>query len=167
MPPVHKDYAIDLYYIVIKEIMKSASIVVIWVTSIALLLTLVAITIPLAQAQMTLDITKAGGDKPYGGEKLGTVLIVPKEHMVSVLANMSAPPAEGKVFEGWFVDDGGSGYKLSLGEFSKNGTLAFNQQMVNPYTYTQFIVTEEPFEDADPNAASATGGTQLQTPFGR
>ena len=66
---------------------------------------------------------------------------------------MSAPPGEGKVFEGWFVDDGGSGYKLSLGEFSKNGTLTFNEQMVNPYTYTQFIVTEEPFEDADPNAA--------------
>ena len=146
--------------------MKSTSITAVWVTSIALLLTLVATTVPLAHAQMTLDITKASGDKPYGGEKLGTVLIVPKEHMVSVLANMTAPPAEGKVFEGWFVDDGGSGYKLSLGEFSKNGTLAFNQQMVNPYTYTQFIVTEEPFEDADPNAASATGGTQLQTPFG-
>ena len=64
---------------------------------------------------------------------------------------MSAPPADGKVYEGWFVDDGGSGYKLSLGEFSKNGTLTFNEQMVNPYTYTQFIVTEEPFEDADPN----------------
>ena len=30
---------------------------------------------------------------------------------------------------------------------------AYSQkQMVNPYTYTQFIVTEEPFEDADPNA---------------
>ena len=25
-----------------------------------------------------------------------------------------------------------------------------NDQMVNPYTYTQFIVTEEPFEDPDP-----------------
>jgi len=160
-------YAIDLNYIVIKEIMKSTSIVAVWVTSIALLLTLVAITVPLAHAQMTLDITKAGGDKPYGGEKLGTVLIVPKEHLVSVTANMSAPPAEGKVFEGWFVDDGGSGYKLSLGEFSKNGTLTLREQMVNPYTYTQFIVTEEPFEDADPNAAAATGGTQLQTPFGR
>ena len=48
---------------------------------------------------MTLDIMKAGGDKPYGGEELGTVLIVPKEHLVSVTANMSAPPAEGKVFE--------------------------------------------------------------------
>lgn len=160
-------YAIDLNYIVIKEVMKSTSIVAVWVTSIALLLTLVAVTVPLAHAQMTLDITKAAGDKPYGGEKLGTVLIVPKEHMVWVTANMSAPPGNGKVFEGWFVDDGGSGYKLSLGEFSKNGTLNFQQQMVNPYTYTQFIVTEEPFEDADPNAAGATGGTQLQTPFGR
>ena len=95
------------------------------------------------------------------------LLIVPKEHVVWVTANMSAPPANGKVFEGWFVDDGGSGYKLSLGEFAKNGTLTFKERMVNPYTYTQFIVTEEPFEDADPNAAAASGGTQLQTPFGR
>ena len=71
------------------------------------------------------------------------------------------------MYEGWFVDAGGSGYKLSLGEFGKNGTLQFDQQMVNPYTYTQFIVTEEPFEDADPNAAGAIGGAQLQAPFER
>ena len=44
---------------------------------------------------------------------------------------------------------------------------SFNEQMVNPYTYTQFIVTEEPVEDPDPNAATDTGGTQLQIPFGR
>ena len=116
---------------------------------------------------MTLDITRADLDKPYGGEKLGTVLIVPKAHEISVTANMNSQPTNGMVYEGWLVDDGGSGYKLSLGEFLKNGTLTFNQHMVNPYTYTQFIVTEEPFEDADPNAAGATGGTQLQTPFGR
>jgi len=146
---------------------STSNVVAVWVTGIALLLTQVAITVPLAHAQMTLDITGAGGDKPYGGEKLGTVLIVPEEHVVWVKANMSAPPAEGKVYEGWFVDDGGSGYKLSLGEFAKNGTLYLKEQMVNPYTYTQFIVTEEPFEDPDPNAAAATGGTQLQTPFGR
>ena len=30
--------------------------------------------------------------------------------------------------------------------------------MVDPYTYSQFIVTEEPVEDADPDAASAIGG---------
>ena len=57
-------YAIDLNYIVIREIMKSTSIVAVWVTSIALLLTLVGVTVPLAHAQMTLDITKAGGDSP-------------------------------------------------------------------------------------------------------
>ena len=44
------------------------------------------------------------------------------------------------------------GIELSLGEFAKNGTLTLREQMVNPYTYTRFIVTEEPFEDADPNA---------------
>ena len=81
---------------------------------------------------------------------------------------MNSQPTNGMVYEGWLVDDGGSGYKLSLGEFLKNGTLTFNQHMVNPYTYTQFIVTEEPFEDADPNAVWCyRRNTVLQTPFGR
>jgi hypothetical protein len=160
-------YTIDLNYIIIIKIMKSTSNVTVWVSNIILLLTLVAITVPLAHAQMTLNITKADADKPYGGEKLGTVLVVPKEHVLSVTANMSAQPTNGTVYEGWLVDDGGSGYKLSLGEFSKNGTLTYQDQMVNPYTYTQFIVTEEPFEDPDPNAATATGRTQLHAPFGR
>ena len=36
---------------------------------------------------------------------------------------MSAQPTNGTVYEGWLVDDGGSGYRVSgLGEFSKNGT---------------------------------------------
>ena len=122
----------------------------------------------MAQAQqINIDVTKPATDKPFGGEKVGTISITPEGHIVHVIANMSAPPSSGKVYEGWFVDAGGSGYKLSLGEFGKNGTLQFDQQMVNPYTYTQFIVTEEPFEDADPNAADAIGGAQLQAPFER
>ena len=121
-----------------------------------------------AQAQqINIDVTKPASDKPFGGEKVGTISITPEGHIVHLLANISAQPSSGKVYEGWFVDAGGSGYKLSLGEFGKNGTLQFNQQMVNPYTYTQFIVTEEPFEDADPNAAGAIGGAQLQAPFQR
>ena len=121
-----------------------------------------------AQAQqINIDVTKPASDKSFGGEKVGTISITPEGHIVHLLANISAPPSSGKVYEGWFVDAGGSGYKLSLGEFGKNGTLQFNQQMVNPYTYTQFIVTEEPFEDADPNAAGAIGGAQLQAPFER
>jgi len=121
-----------------------------------------------AQAQqINIDVTKPASDKPFGGEKVGTISITPEGHIVHLLANMSAPPSSGKVYEGWLVDAGGSGYKLSVGEFGKNGTLQFDQQMVNPYTYTQFIVTEEPFEDADPNAADAIGGAQLQAPFER
>ena len=80
---------------------------------------------------------------------------------------MSTLPKEGKVFEGWLEDAGGSDYKLSVGEFSKNGTLDFTDTMVNPYTYTQFLVTEEPFEDPDPNAASVIAGADLVSPFGQ
>jgi hypothetical protein len=122
----------------------------------------------MAQAQqIDIDVTKPASNNPFGGEKVGTISITPDGHMVHIAANLTAPPNTGKVYEGWFVDAGGSGYKLSLGEFGKNGTLQFDQQMVNPYTYTQFIVTEEPFEDADPNAAGAIGGAQLQAPFAR
>jgi hypothetical protein len=122
--------------------------------------------IALAQ-QIVMDLTKPSGDKPYGGDKIGTVTIIPKGHVLDIVANMSSPPDAGKVWEGWLVDDGGSGYKLSVGEFAKNGTLHLVEQMVNPYTYTQFIVTQEPFEDTDPDAATVSAGTQLQTPFGR
>jgi len=39
--------------------------------------------------------------------------------------------------------------------------------MVNPYTYKQFIVTEEPLNDIDPNAADTYGGSDLLPPFGQ
>ena len=123
--------------------------------------------LPVAHAQQTLDITQSTEGKATGGEKMGTLTITPEAHTVGIVANMSAPPAEGKVFEGWLVDSGGSEYKLSLGEFSKNGTLNYKETLVNPYTYTQFIVTEEPFEDDDPNAAAAFAGAELQSPFGQ
>jgi hypothetical protein len=123
--------------------------------------------LPVAHAQQTVDITKATEGKATGGEKTGTLTVTHEDHTVSIVGNMTAPPAEGKVFEGWLVDSGGSEYKLSLGEFAKNGTLQYKETLVNPYTYTQFIVTEEPFEDNDPNAAAAFAGAELQSPFGQ
>ena len=117
--------------------------------------------------QQTLDIKTPGGNEAFGGEKKGTVELDPKEHTVIIVANISTPPKEGKVFEGWLADVGGSDYKLSLGEFSKNGTLDYTATMVNPYSYTQFLVTEEPFEDPDPNAASVVAGAKLVSPFGQ
>ena len=147
---------------------KSVAIFIAVATSVALLISSFSVGHLVRAQQLAMDLTKASGDKPFGGEKIGTVNITPNGHVLTILANMTSPPDNGKVWEGWLVDDdGGSGYKLSLGEFAKNGTLHLVEQMVNPYTYTQFIVTQEPFEDPDPNAAAASGGTQLQTPFGR
>jgi hypothetical protein len=146
---------------------KSIALFIAVATSVALIASSLSLAQLARAQQLAMDVTKPSGDKPFGGEKIGTIKITPNGHVLNIVANVSSPPENGKVWEGWFVDEGGSGYKLSLGEFAKNGTLHLTEQMVNPYTYTQFIVTQEPFEDADPNAAAASGGTQLQTPFGR
>jgi hypothetical protein len=45
--------------------------------------------------------------------------------------------------------------------------LDFSQFMVNPYTYKNFEITEEPAEDPDPNAAESIAGFELQNPFGQ
>ena len=116
--------------------------------------------------QVSGDITAASGGEPFGGEKVGTISIDSTGRRTNVSADINASPGEGNVFEGWLVDAGGSGYKLSLGQF-RNGTLDFSQYMVNPYTYKNFEVTEEPAEDPDPNAADSIAGFELPSPFGR
>ena len=115
--------------------------------------------------QMSGDITARTGANPFGGEKMGTIIVDSSGRRTDVSADVNAAPNEGNVLEGWLVDEG-SGYKLSLGQF-RNGTLDLSQYMVNPYTYNNFEVTEEPAEDPDPNAADSIGGFELKTPFGR
>ena len=120
-----------------------------------------------AEAQsVTGDITRSSGGEPFGGEKIGTINIDSTGRRTNVSADLNASPGEGNVFEGWLVDAGGSEYQLSLGQF-RNGTLDFSQYMVNPYTYRNFEVTEEPAEDPDPNAADSVAGFELQNPFGQ
>jgi anti-sigma-K factor RskA len=122
---------------------------------------------PVAEAQeLSGDITAASGSNPFGGERMGTVTLDSDGNMTNITADFNDSPGEGNVFEGWLVDAGGSGYKLSLGAFS-NGTLNFTQNMVNPYTYKNFEVTEEPAEDPDPNAATSIAGLELDNPFGQ
>ncbi|HXW12045.1 MAG TPA: hypothetical protein VD694_04730 [Nitrososphaeraceae archaeon] len=120
-----------------------------------------------AEAQsVTGDITRSSGGEPFGGEKIGTLNIDSTGRRTNVSADLNASPGEGNVFEGWLVDAGGSEYQLSLGQF-RNGTLDFSQYMVNPYTYKNFEITEEPAEDPDPNAADSVAGFELQNPFGQ
>ena len=93
-------------------------------------------------------------------------MIVHKEHSVNIVANLTTPPKECIVFEGWLADVGGLDHELSVGELSKNVT-RLHATMVNPYSYTQFLVTEEAFEDPDPNSASVVACTELVSPFGQ
>jgi hypothetical protein len=39
--------------------------------------------------QQTLDIKTPGGNEAFGGENKGTFTIVPKEHLVNIVANMT------------------------------------------------------------------------------
>jgi hypothetical protein len=112
------------------------------------------------------DITASSNGKPFGGEKMGTVSVDSNGHRTNITADLNASLKEGNVFEGWLVDAGGSGYQLSLGQF-RNGTLNFSEYMVNPYTYKNFELTEDPSEDVDPNAASSIAGFELPNPFGK
>lgn len=49
----------------------------------------------------------------------------------------------------------------------ENGTIDFSQNMVNPFTYTIFFITEEPQNDVDPNPATAIAGIELNASFGQ
>ena len=132
--------------------------------------TLFSMTLGLQSANgepVTMDINKAKDPGPgFGTEKIGTLSIDTKNKTVDISVNMTATPKPDKVFEAWLVDADGSNYKLSLGALDGN-SLKVSDNMVNPYTYTQFIITEEPKDDVDPNAAGTYGGAELQAPFGQ
>lgn len=114
-----------------------------------------------------MDINKAKDPGPgFGTEKIGTLSIDIQEKTINTAVNMTAVPGQDKVFEAWLVDADGSDYKLSLGALDGN-SLNTSDHMVNPFTYTEFIITEEPVDDVDPNAAGTYGGAELQAPFGR
>lgn len=112
-----------------------------------------------------MDINKAKEPGPgFGTEKIGTLSVDANNKTLDISVNITANPGQDKVFEAWLVDTEGSDYKLSLGAI-EGQSLKVSDHMVNPYTYTQFIITEEPVDDVDPNAADTFGGAELQAPF--
>jgi hypothetical protein len=121
----------------------------------------------LQAANVTGELSKPAGGNPYGGEKIGDITISSDGHQTDIKGLVSASPAEGNVYEAWLHDAGGSDYRLSLGQLSENGTIDVSQHMVNPFTYTVFLVTEEPQDDVDPNSADAIAGVELEAPFGQ
>jgi pimeloyl-ACP methyl ester carboxylesterase len=118
---------------------------------------------------VSLELTTPTAGNMYGGDKKGSIDFSFQNNNVIGTAKMYEKPANGKVYEGWFEDKGdASGYSLSVGKFKENeNTLALNQTMVNPYTYTVFFVTAEPVDDPDPKPADVVVGAKLPIPFGQ
>lgn len=118
---------------------------------------------------IALDLTTPTASNLYGGDKKGSFDFSVQNNNMIGTAEMYEQPADGKVYEGWFEDKGdASGYSLSVGKFNEDeNTLAVNQTMVNPYTYTVFFVTAEPVDDPDPNPSDVVVGTKLPIPFGQ
>jgi hypothetical protein len=107
----------------------------------------------------------------YGGQPFGVVNVASNGHTMRVAAVTDLVPNPDMVFEAWLVDGNyrASGYPLSLGQFIKDGSLAFDENMVNSYTYTDVMVTMEPRNDADPKPAwsNAVGAYYMAVPFGK
>ncbi len=121
----------------------------------------------LQEANVTGDLTQASGGNVFGGQETGEITINSDGRQIDISGLISASPGEGKVYEAWLEDAGGSGYRLSLGQVPDNGTVQFSQNMVNPFTYTTFYISEEPENDVDPNPADAIAGIELEAPFGQ
>ena len=119
-----------------------------------------------AQEKIEGKLTAPSGDKPFGGNDVGTIEIEYDKNNVSIMAELNKSPSEGMVFEGWLVDLD-TGYKLSTGLLDENNAQTFEQVIVNPYIYNVYVVTEEPLEDVDPNANVPAGGFALPSPFGQ
>ena len=119
-----------------------------------------------AQEKIEGKLTAPSGDKPFGGDDVGTIEIEYDKNNVSIMSELNKSPSEGMVFEGWLVDPD-TGYKLSTGLLDENNAQTFEQVIVNPYIYNVYVVTEEPVEDVDPNANIPAGGFALPSPFGQ
>jgi hypothetical protein len=107
----------------------------------------------------------------YGGQVFGAVNVDSNGHTTRVSAVTDFIPNPDMVFEAWLIDGNyaASGYPLSLGQFIKDGTLAFDENMVNSYTYTDIMVTMEPKDDLDPKPAwsNVVGAYYMTVPFGQ
>lgn len=112
------------------------------------------------------DLTVPEGDKPFGGDAVGTYLVKTKGQTVRIIAKLDRSMSDDKVLEGWLVDVQ-SGYKLSTGQLGARNTLVFTQTLVNPSIYDLIVITEELIGDADPSPDKPVAGAQLGEPFGK
>ena len=71
-----------------------------------------------------------------GGQVFGVVNVASNGHSLKISSVTDLVPHQDKIFEAWLVDGNyaASGYPRSLGQFIKDGTLSYNENLVNAYT---------------------------------
>jgi hypothetical protein len=115
--------------------------------------------------------SQSGGLIGYGGQIFGLIDVSTDDHRTKINIASDFLPPTGDVFEVWMVDGNyyASGYPLSLGEMSANGTLTYNENLVFAPTYTDVVVTLEPENDKDPkpNWYGSVAAYWLAPPFGQ
>jgi hypothetical protein len=125
----------------------------------------------LAETARVRDITAGNSTVWHGGEKIGNLTVAFKTNdylpvsggLVNITAHVGITPTEGNILEGWLIDpDVPAYYNLTLGQFV-NGTLNFDQYMINPKVYKFFVVSQEPIGDVDPRISNVIlGGSEFQ-----
>ena len=139
------------------------------IVSLSILLTTTT-KISSAEAAHIREITASNSTVWYGGEKIGNLTVgftsqgyePTSGGLVNLTAHVGLFPASGSVLEGWLIDpDIPSYFNLTLGQFV-NGTLKFDQYMVNPAVYKFFVVSQEPVGDTDPRMSNIIlGGSEF------
>jgi hypothetical protein len=117
------------------------------------------------------QIPQSGAIVTDKGEIMGLINVNSDGQKIHIDGVTEFTPPEGKVYEGWLVDNnqGASKYTLSVGQFNSSGVLVYDANLVNAYTYTDFGVTAEPKDDADPRPDTSyiVGYYKLAPPFGK
>ena len=82
----------------------------------------------------------------FGGVIFGLAHVESDGKNLSVQISTPLVPSENREFEAWLLDDlrPGSEYYQSLGPINQNGTLNYDNFLMNPYTFTHIMVTSEP-----------------------
>jgi len=105
------------------------------------------------QQPITEDIKELQFWAPDLLKVIGTVSIILRYSKTTTPITLLTP-GEGNVFEAYLVNKAGPGYQIQ--DEAADGNLP-DTQLTNssPFTYSQFIITEEPESDPDPNPSDA------------
>ena len=112
------------------------------------------------------ELTAPSGDKPFGGEPVGTYHIQTRGGFTGINVNLEYRASEGMVYEGWLVDVQ-TGEKLSTGTLKEGTQRGYFGGLAPEFHYDVFVVTEEPRIDSDPKPNTPVAGVPLSDPFGQ